>query len=35
MIPDKLLFHENMVSEYKIGSDIINFYESAIGRYSY
>jgi len=35
LIPDNVLFHENLISEYENGSDKINFYESHIGRIPY
>ena len=34
-IPENLLFHENLITEYEIGSDYLSFYESFQKRYSY
>jgi hypothetical protein len=30
-----VLFHENLIAEYEVGSSILKFYESPIGRIVY
>jgi hypothetical protein len=34
-IPENLFFHDNLITEYEIGSEYLSFYESFQKRYSY